>query len=723
MAAKRRLVSDRAQSKRSKSQGKKRGKFKGLKIIFGLFFAFMLAAVSAGGAVFWYFWWEAGNDYPTVEQRLIALRKEPSKIVSRDGSLLYTIQSEYRNPISYEDIPLHVRNAVLAAEDKRFLQHSGIDYQGLVRSAITNVSEGRIAQGGSTLTMQLAKRVYSGSERNFFRKVRDMAMALVLEQRMSKERILELYMNQVFFGSGAYGISAAADVYFGKQDLNDLTLAEAAMLARLVQRPSLDNPFRNLDRALANRNLVLANMLEEGWITQQEYEKAFNEKPKLAERRETVTMVKAPYFVRFVLETLRRDYPHLDLGEGGYTIETTMVDSIQEASDRAVRRAVANNRLATTAAFVLMDDQGRVLCLTGGVDFRRNNFDVITQGRRQPGSAFKPFIYSAALELGVISPYSSISNSRLTWGNWTPNNVVNQYGGMVSVQQAMSQSINVAAARVMQMLGPREAVRYSRDVFGFQTPLPAVPSLSLGAGEVSPMEMLRAYSVFMTHGDRVQPFAISRIIGPGGEVIGVYEPQIARGVMNRRVATTMDRILRGVVTGGTARTASSVTDARGKTGTTSSNRDAWFAGYTNNLVGIAWIAREVRDEKNNRWVYQPMPGVFGGNVAVHIWRDVVGFAQKELGVGTRREGMEMDGGTGRRTIGDAEPRERAETPTTPIHSDDMKPSNEGVGSGGGQIPIGPEPPPSSGGDGGSGPGPIGPEPPPARSEPPPSSTE
>lgn len=349
---------------------------------------------------------------------------QPSKILSSDGKLLYQVMSERREYISLQDIPKLVQDAMVAAEDKRFREHRGIDYQAIPRILLVGAREGKLTQGGSTITMQLAKLMSGDSDRNIQRKLHDMALATAMERDLTKNEILELYLNTVYFGNQAYGIKAASDIYFGKP-VSQITLGEAAFLVRLVRKPSswskLLSSGKNLDRAIANRNTVLGIMLEEGMISQPEYEKALEEDPKFNRKphKGVARVYAAHYFVDHVLDVLKREpeFKDIDLGRGGYTIETTLDTRIQDTAEEQVRRVVRNHsdELVTTGAFLLMSADGQILAEVGGVDFNRNQYNVIYRGHRQPGSSFKPIVYATAfLNRALTSVDEPISNERLT---------------------------------------------------------------------------------------------------------------------------------------------------------------------------------------------------------------------------------------------------------------------------------------------------------------------
>ncbi|MEQ1936089.1 MAG: transglycosylase domain-containing protein, partial [Fimbriimonadaceae bacterium] len=510
-------------------------------------------------------------------------------------TVLYRASAQYRKPISdYNEIPQVVIDATLAAEDKRFFDHAGVDYIAAARSVVQNLKSGRAAQGGSTITMQLCKRLFTNSEKDFGRKIGDVCMAIQMERLLRKEEILKYYLDQIFYGNGAYGIKAAAQVYFGKS-LKSLTPGEAAILARCVRRPSEENPYVNLEEATQNRNVVLRIMNEEvrkgtgtKWLSDAEYEKAKNEpvrlRPQTFESGEKVSAY--PYFTHYVLDYLAKEMPEIDLKKGGYKIYTTLNTSLQKESEDAVRRVVNkySRNGVKTAAFVLMDSTGKVLAMQGGVDYKRNQFNMVSQGLRQPGSSFKPFVYSAGLASGAISPGDSISNEPYHGPNdWNPENSNGKSGGVTSIPRAIAQSMNLPAVWVTEKVGPDTAARYCRDAFGFEQVQPFM-SMALGTNEVSPLQMAEGYSVFMTGGDRVLPRPILKIEGPNDQLIKQWQPQILKNQLDSRVANYIDQCLRGVVTGGTATRARGIADARGKTGTTQKNADAWFAGYTNNLV-------------------------------------------------------------------------------------------------------------------------------------------
>ena len=589
----------------------------------------------------------ADQQIPSLYDKISAVTGNMTVMLARDGkTVLYTASTEIRDPINgYEEVPENVVHATLAAEDRRFFDHQGVDYKALARSLVEDVKERRTAQGGSTITMQLAKRLYSSSEKTLSRKIKDVALALEIEKKLTKKEILTAYLNEVYYGQGAYGFKAASKVYFGKSDLKKLTIGESALLARMVRRPSEDNPYKNLKRAIANRDEVLGTELQEGWITKDQYDKATKEKVHLAPRHfgsgEQIWL--APYFVRYVLDQLKKDRPDLQVKDGGYTIYTTLDPEMEKVTEKAVKHIVEQykSRHVNTAAFVLLDSNGEVLSMVGGTNFEKHQYNVIYQGHRQPGSSFKPIVYSTALSMGSLSPNDLISGGPFVYTNpesgevWAPHND-NGFVGPQTIPTAIALSINTCAARACQAAGPQNVVRYAHDVFGYTSKIEPVLSLPLGVDAVSPLEQAQAYSIFQLHGDRFTPFGITKVVDKNDQVVQTYGPDIHKNMLDPSVATFMDQeCLRAVVTHGTATRANVIPDARGKTGTTQEHRDAWFCGYTNNLMGIGWVGNEVHDPHHNPpWYYLPMPGVFGGHVPTEMWVEVMRAGQAKYGKGS-----------------------------------------------------------------------------------------
>lgn len=665
--------------------------------IFGLLgFIFASAAVIAG----WVFWAAKVKEVRPKLALLTNVRQSldisPTQIISSDGKVLYEFVAEKREWVNIDDVPKLVQDATIAAEDKRFYQHHGVDYVAGLKKVFTTVKEGEVSGGASTITMQLAKRLFSDSEQTVNRKIQDMAIATEIEKTYDKKHILEMYLNQVYYGSYAYGIKKAAEVYFDKS-LDELTAAEAAMLSRCVRRPSSQNPFKNLEVSTKNRNVVLKLMLEEGMITQSVYDSAIKEKVKLSKRPPSAgerSTKQAPYFVDYILKELqdKPQFQDIDVEAGGYKIYTTLDTRLQKISDQQVRRLVDRNRGAriTTGAFLLLNSQGKIMAMTGGYDYDRNQFNVVSQGRRQPGSSFKPFVYSLALEQRVIGPSDVLSNDNRTFrlaGNppYSPRNSSGKYGGPVDIGTAVAFSINVPAVDALYRYGKSRGLndfsKRCRTEFGFESKIHPYLSSALGASEVSPIEMARGFSTFMLSGGRFEPFGITKVLGPNQEVLYTEGQLIKRGVVRADVCDLVDSYMRGVVTRGTARAASGITNARGKTGTTSDNKDAWFCGYTDKFMGIGWIANErieKRPDGTKRAVYDEMNrSVFGGTYTVQIWTGVMREAQRIYGEKPNGRGAPSVRWSGEVDM-DRDPNADEDPQATPADTADQNPDGEGT---------------------------------------------
>lgn len=577
---------------------------------------------------------------PKMEEKFAEVARPPTRIMSADGVELYRVSSENRIPLKLSQIPVYVRNAILAAEDKRFYSHNGVDEQGLMRAFVSIFKEGHVSQGGSTITMQLAKRLYNGSERSFKRKIEDIAFAYEMEREVAnKNRILELYLNQVYFGQGAHGIGAAAKVYFNKT-IDKLSISDAALLARCVRLPSKENPIRNLKVSMQNRDVVLGIMRDEHMITESEYQKALEEEPKINKHPPSTTAFYtagyAMHFVEHVKHILEDELPGVDLSSGGYTIYTTLDAHLQRLAEKTVRAVVAKNRgnNMNTGAFVAIDSDGRILCEASGVEpFEKSQYNIIEQGHLQPGSGFKPFLYATALKMGAIDRNSWLSNAPIRVVDdlgraWEPKNASpRENASGYSVEDALAQSVNLPAIHTMQKVGPHVVAQEAYNTFGFRTKLAEYLPLALGSTAVNPLEMAEGYSVFMLKGDRVHPYPVDRIVGPDGEVVKQFYPERTNAVLDARVCDDMDYLLRAVVEHGTGFPARDIPDARGKTGTTNAAKDAWFNGYTDGVLGIAWVGNQ-RIVKG-KWTELPMKSaVFGGTTAVYIWHDVMKEARE-----------------------------------------------------------------------------------------------
>jgi len=598
--------------------------------------ALVLLAIVLGSIA--YAFWSLSRNLPSGLDVAQYSPTEATKIISSDGVVLANIFEENREIVPITDIPDDLQHATVAIEDSRFYNHVGIDVRGIGRALMENLRTGHISQGGSTLTQQLARNVYLTREKKLSRKLQEIILALKIERNFSKEQILELYLNQVYYGSGAYGVQTAANVYFGK-NVKDLTLAECALIAGLPQKPSVFNPHENLEAAVARRDVVLARMEELGYITDEQCESAKNEQVELARLKpKGIAKYKAPWFVTYVIKEVTKDLGPDQVYRGGLRIYTTLNYEMQEIAEKALREGVARSKYGNVSqgALVSIEPQtGHIKAMVGGVnpDFAKDQFNRAAQARRQPGSSFKAFVYTAAIDNGY-DPYYRVSNSRITFNSggskpWTPKNYNGRYGGTYSLTQAVAQSVNVVAVRMAEKVGIDEVIKYAR-LCGIQSDLPRNLSLALGSAVVTPLELTSAYGVFAARGMRAEPICVIKITDREGSIIKENTPQTAQ-VLSQQTADAMSEMFRAVVTSGTGRRVRySVPNAHGKTGTTNEDKDAWFVGYTPELVTGVWVGNDNSTAMRNIW---------GSTGCLPIWEE---FMKKGVGIYKREHAPKQE---------------------------------------------------------------------------------
>ncbi len=652
--------------------------------------------------------------------------KVPLRIYTADNALIGEFGEERRNIIAIEEIPSYLKNAVVAIEDERFYEHGGVDYWGVLRATLANL-RGRLAQGASTITMQVARNFFLTNEKSFTRKIYEVLLAWKIESNLSKEQILELYMNQIYLGQRAYGFSSAAQIYFGK-DIQRISIAEAAMLAGLPKAPSAYNPVVNYRRAKIRQEYILQRMRDLKMITPSQYQSAMIETLHVrGVGREFTT--KADFATEMVRQMLISEY-----GDGIYTQGMTVITTIrkaeQDAAYSAVRKGIMDYELRhkyrgpegyiklpedstarqraidnilsdhpssddllagvviavnpkeiqaviatgdtvtikgddlklgtvalsdkaqpkqqikpgaiirvlpsdgrwvlaqmpqVEAAFVGLDaNNGGIRALVGGFDFNRNKYNRVSQAQRQPGSSFKPFIYAAALEKGIMPNTlvndAPLSISALETGSqmWSPKNYDGKFEGQMKLRAALAKSKNLVSVRVIRKIGPRYAQDFIQR-FGFEAEKhPPYLTMALGAGSVTPLELATGYGVFANGGYRVEPYLISKVIDAKGNVLFEATPQKAGDpnlrALDARTAFVMDSLLQEVTKSGTAasaRPALGRSDIAGKTGTTNESMDAWFAGYQSDVVAVAWMGFDKPKSLGDRET--------GGGLALPMW--------------------------------------------------------------------------------------------------------
>lgn len=547
-----------------------------------------------------------------------------TKFYSYDGEVIKTFTAYTYSKAELKDIPDNLKNALIATEDKNFYKHNGYDIFGIVRSSVQNVAARRAVQGASTLTQQLARILFLSNERTFSRKIKELEISARIEKTISKDQILEMYMNNVYLGSGAYGVSAAAEIYFGKK-LNQLTLSEAALIAGLPQAPSIYSPFNNKDLAKKRRNQVLKRMLTMKYITQDEYENALSAQVKLNSLPQIYSTNKAPYFNDYVLNELHKlGFDETDIIHGGYKVVTTLDSKAQDEANKSILRNMKawgmTGKSQQAAIFSFSPINGRILVYAGGKNYSESQFDRVTQAIRPPGSSFKPFVYAAAMEKG-ISPNDLVDDSPLTIGKWSPRNYGSKYRGKIPVYKALMVSSNVCAARIIREVGIRSVIQIAR-VLGITTPLEYDYTISLGSNGVKMFEFVRAYGAFANGGYVVQPYAIERIEDSMGRVLYRAPKTKSSHQLSLKTAAEMTAMLKTVILSGTGRGANIGKPAAGKTGTTDDYKDAYFVGYTPDIVTGVWVGND--DNKK-------MGGLTGGTIPARIWKEVMTVATRDLG--------------------------------------------------------------------------------------------
>ena len=547
-----------------------------------------------------------------------------TKIYSDDGEIIKTFTAYTFKKVELEEIPDTLIQAIIATEDKNFYHHAGYDMFGLARSILANVMAGRVVQGASTITQQLSRILFLNNERTFNRKIKEFVIAARIEKSISKDQILEMYLNNVYLGSGAYGVEGAAQIYFNKS-VKQLSLPEIALIAGLPQAPSVYSPFNDIKKAEKRRNQVLKRMYKMRFITKDEYLSARKATIKLNHMPNVYTYNKAPYFCDYVMRELDKlGFDEEDISQGGYKITTTLDYSAQLAANEALINNMNAYGLRAdknqAAVFVYNHVNGKILAYAGGKDYSKSQYDRITQAVRPPGSAFKPFVYAAALEKG-ITPNDIVEDMPVKIGNWSPKNYGNKYRGNIPVYTALMVSSNVCAARMIEYTGIRPVIQLVR-MLGLTTPIAYDYTIALGSNGVKLFEFTRAYGAFANGGYKVEPYAVERIEDSKGKV--VYEAPTAKPikVMNLSTASEMTSMLKTVVTNGTGRAADIGKPAAGKTGTTDDSKDACFMGYTPNVVAGVWVGNDDNSRNGN---------VQGGTVPALIWRDVMRVATRQYG--------------------------------------------------------------------------------------------
>ena len=558
--------------------------------------------VTLGGVVAWYAW-----DLPALSSHQTPTRRPAVLLRTADGAILARYGQLHDGPARFEDLPAYFIQAVSATEDRRFFDHPGIDPLGILRAAIANIRAGGIRQGGSTITQQLAKNLFLGPDRTLRRKIQEAIVALWLEAKFTKRQIFAIYVNRVYFGSGAYGVRAAARRYFGKP-VARISLLEAAVLAGLLKAPSRYSPVRDADAATARGHQVLAAMVDAGFLTPAQAARA--------KRRPLRLMAGAGPGARYFADwALARTGGYVGHTARDLVVTTTLDSRLQGLAERKARALLAAEGAKSGAgqvAVVIMSLDGAVRAMVGGRSYSASQFNRATQALRQPGSAFKLFVYLAGLETG-LSPADVLVDQPLNVAGWKPRNYDGRFRGPMRIDRAFAQSVNTIAVQVSERAGRSRVIGAARRL-GITTPLASHPSVALGASEVSLIELTAAYAAVASGGLAAWPYGVSAVHDADGAEVYRRAGTGTRRVIPAERARILQQMMRQVVRQGTGRAARLGGAEAGKTGTSQGFRDAWFIGFSGDLVAGVWVGND--DER-------PMRRVTGGGLPARIWRAVM----------------------------------------------------------------------------------------------------
>ena len=609
----------------------------------------VIAGAVGGGAYLYFF--KLSPPVAIPEPKGVSVART-SHIYAADGTLMATLRgATYRVPIDYRDMPRHLRMATVSSEDSRFFEHSGVDPQAILRALTESRAPGQRIRGASTITQQYVSTVFTGKERTLARKIREAQIASQLEKEVTKEKILEHYLNTVYFGAGAYGVEAAANTYFGKP-AKELTVSESALLVGLIPAPARYSPYLRPAEAERRRQEVIRLMEQNGRLTSTEAQSARLEKPKLQEERPTEEILKYSWFVDAVKRYVQDKYGPDRLYNGGLEITTTLDPRLQDLADKAVTEALPSPADPYASLVSIEPSTGYVKAMVGGRDYDAEKFNIAIQGRRQPGSSFKPFVLVTALESGML-PTQSFSGPRtICLAEWRPKCEVSNFDnagfGTITIDRATVNSVNTVYAQMILRVGPREVVDTARrmgipgpkwmpprsgcsvtSVDNCETHIDALPALALGSEEVTPLEMASAFGTLAARGIHREPKVVSKITDAEGNVIE-EGPASPEGALDEVIADNATKILTGVITGGTGTRANIGRPAAGKTGTAQDFQNAWFVGYTPELSTAVWIGHRAANRPllNVRGV----PRVTGGTIPAMIWKAFMEPALKDVPV-------------------------------------------------------------------------------------------
>ncbi len=556
--------------------------------------------------------WVSFRNLPDVQSLDRYTPSQRTQIYDIKGRLIADVRGEAnRTVVPLSGISTNLKNAVIAIEDDQFYKHNGIRYDTIIRAAIANFQEGRAAQGGSTLTQQLAKNLFLTPKKSLNRKIAEAFLAWDLERNFTKDQILKMYFNQVYWGHNNYGAETAARTYFGKS-ASQLNVAEGAMMAGLLRAPEYYSPLHSVPHAKERQAVVLDRMVELKLITPAQAASAKKQPLKYGYVHHA-NLVNIPYVSSFVLKELERQFGEEALRQGGFKVQTTLDMNLQKIAESSVKADVAylrRQRVRQMALVSLDPRTGFIKALVGGADFKKSQFNRATQSRRQPGSSFKPFVYYTAFAEGRITPDSIVVDAPVRFGSYSPHNYDNTFGGAMTVRKAVQFSRNVPAVKIGRAVGIRNVINTCR-ILGMKADWQPNLAVALGSVDVSPLEMAGAYASFANGGFGVKPTVLLQVTDREDNVLYRYNPERPL-VLDPKAVDMVNDVLQAVVTGGTGKKAQLGRPVAGKTGTTSDFRDAWFVGYVPQMVTAIWIGNDDYSRMAS--------GTAGGAFVAPLWR-------------------------------------------------------------------------------------------------------
>ena len=548
------------------------------------------------------------------ETESIQISRQPSiTFLDKQGRIIASYGDIYGQSIQYGDLPKNLINAVIVTEDKRFFYHPGIDIKGIARAFYINLKAGKIVQGGSTITQQLAKNLFLTPERSFTRKLHELILSFWLEMRFTKQQILSIYLNRVYLGSGTYGVQAASEKYFNKK-VDELNLYESALIASLLKAPSKYNPIANEELSKIRTSKVLENMKKDGLIDKKQAEQAKINNNRF--EKYTSAPKSTRYFVDWLLPRVKS---YLGEINEDLIVRTTLDVKLQKIAEDSVNSITEDYPSADQSALVALNINGGVIAMVGGRDYGDSQFNRVTQAQRQPGSAFKIFVYLAGLNYGY-QPNDLMEDSEININGWSPKNYKKEYLGEISIDQAFSRSINTVAVKLSENIG-RERVIEMAKTLGISSPIINSPSLALGTSEVNLLELTAAYDVLANNGNGVLVHGIRSIENTDGKILFMREGQGPGKVIDSDLVKNMTKMMELTIQSGTGKNAKISRPAAGKTGTSQSLRDAWFVGFTSDIVVGVWFGND-----ND----SPMKDITGGTAPAILWKDFMSKAHQGI---------------------------------------------------------------------------------------------